>query len=160
MPDGAPTQRPTIESATSLWSRRTRRADAQLLHLPIEVRPLDAQVTRGTRQAARIGGEPIENVLPLETRARLAQGQSRPILGNPDPRDLEGVHGVLMGYDLTGDQHHQPLHQVPELTHVAVPRELHQEVDRPRRETLRPEAVLHGRQPKEVLRKLRDVLAA
>src|SRR5258708_8812621 len=50
-------------------------AEAQLLHLPVEVGPLDSEVAGRLPEVSPVRGEPLQHVLPLEARARLAQGQ-------------------------------------------------------------------------------------
>jgi len=54
-------------------TRAATRRDAELLHLPVEVGPLDAQLARGVPQVAPVGGKPLQDVLPLELRSRGAQ---------------------------------------------------------------------------------------
>ena len=55
--------------------------DAELLHLAVEVRPLDAEVAGGVPEVAPVRGQPLEDVLPLEARARHPQRQRRAVVG-------------------------------------------------------------------------------
>src|SRR4029077_8059252 len=68
--------------------------DAELLHLPVEVRALDAEVPRGVAEVAPFRGEAVEEVLPLETRAGLAQREGA-FVGSVDGGHLQQGHHLL-----------------------------------------------------------------
>ena len=55
--------------------------DAELLHLPIEVRAFDAQLPRRMAEVAAVRREPIQDVLPLEPCARLPQREGVGLFG-------------------------------------------------------------------------------
>src|SRR5207247_3347714 len=96
-------------SETQQWPLRlrlgARSLDAQLFHLAVEVRALDPQVTCGVAEVAAVGGEPVEDVLALEPRARQAQRQV-PLVGAAHGGHLQEGHDLLMGHHLLGHQHH------------------------------------------------------
>src|SRR5258708_31986534 len=69
-------------------------AEAQLLHLPGELCPLDPEVAGRLPEVPPVRGEPLQDVLPLEARARLAQGQGAAVRGCAGPRHLERLHDV------------------------------------------------------------------
>src|SRR6185369_9036998 len=105
--DDAEAQHPFIAYATShAWPRR--RLDSELFHLAIEVGALDAELSSRVAQIASVGGEAVEDVLPLEARAGLAQGQ-RAFLADRGGRHVEDAHQVRMADHLLGDQDHHAL---------------------------------------------------
>ena len=61
--------------------------------------------------------------------------------------------------DVLGHQHDQPLHEVAQLAHVALPGQLDEEVDGAGRQPLGLDVVLDAGQAEEVLGQLGDVLA-
>ncbi len=104
--------------------------------------------------------QPVEDVLPLEAGARLAQRQ-RPTLVRRRCPASGGRPSRPPGPPTSfGDQDHQPLHQVAQLAHVARARAAGARKSRARGASrLGVDAVLDAGQPQEVLGQLRDVLA-
>ena len=93
-------------------------------------------------------------------RARAWRSGSAPVVVGAVAGMCSSAHHVLVGHAVLRDEDHDPLHQVAELAHVALPGQLHQQVDGARRQALGLDAVLDAGQAQEVLGQLRDVLAA
>src|SRR5439155_26472717 len=130
-----------------------RGQEAVALHLPVEVRALDAQGLRRTAHvAARLLVFPPDVAL-LEVLARVGQGGE--VLERPARRARDRVRrrarageqgrGQVPGLDAVSRGHdHQALDDVPQLAHVARPGQAGQQLQGLGRQVLGPPAVLAG----------------
>ena len=123
---GLPASSPRLEAP--------RRRDAERLHLPIQVAPLDAEDFRGARHVALLLGERAQDQVALEAIARFVQRQ---LLGGDGgelgPRHRGAVEEAQVGGRNRVARHHdhQPLDDVAQLAHVAGPGVVLQHRDRP-----------------------------
>src|SRR5438552_906181 len=79
------------------------RLDPELLHLAIEIGPLDPQLARGVPEVAAIGGQAVEDVLALEPGPGLSQWQGTRVLC-AHAGHLQDVHDLLLADHVLGHE--------------------------------------------------------